>query len=169
LRELKFLWEEQQEVWARQLSDLLLALHRRRQKQGEFSERQFKRALKGYRAVVRRGRYRHPPRPAGQGRCAQSKAANLLDRLEEFDWSILAFLWDDRVPFTNNQGEQDIRMIKVRQKISGCFRTLCGAQMFCRIRSYLSTCRKQGHDLWEAMQKAVVGRPFIPSCPPAGP
>ena len=92
-----------------------------------------------------------------------------MDRLEEFDWSILAFLWDDRVPFTNNQGEQDIRMIKVRQKISGCFRTLRGAQMFCRIRSYLSTCRKQGHDLWEAMQKAVVGRPFIPSCPPAGP
>ena len=169
LRELKFLWEEQQEVWARQLSDLLLALHRRRQKQGEFSERQFKRARKAYRAVVRRGRYRHPRRPAGQGRCAQSKAANLLDRLEEFDWSILAFLWDERVPFTNNQGEQDIRMIKVRQKISGCFRTLRGAQMFCRIRSYLSTCRKQGHNLWEAVQKAVAGRPFIASCPPAGP
>jgi transposase len=169
LRELKFLWEEQQEVWARQLSDLLLALHRRRQKQGEFSERQFKRALKDYHAVVCRGRYRHPRRADGQGRCAQSKAANLLDRLEEFDWSILAFLWDERVPFTNNQGEQDIRMIKVRQKISGCFRTLRGAQMFCRIRSYLSTCRKQGHNLWEAIQKAVVGRPFIPSCPPAGP
>ena len=169
LRELKFLWEEQQEVWARQLSELLLALHRRRQKQGEFSERQFKRVLKDYRAVVRRGRCRHPRRLAGQGRCAQSKAANLLDRLEEFAWSILAFLWDERVPFTNNQGEQDIRMIKVRQKISGCFRTLRGAQMFCRIRSYLSTCRKQGRNLWEAIQEAVLGRPFIPSCPAAGP
>ena len=119
--------------------------------------------------MVRRGRYRHPRRPAGPGRCAQSKAASLLDRLEKFDWSILAFLWDQRVPFTNNQGEQDIRMIKVRQKISGCFRTLRGAQMFCRIRSYLSTGRKQGHNLWEAIQKAVVGRPLIPSCPPAGP
>lgn len=169
LRELKFLWEEQQEVWARQLSDLLLALYRRRQKQGEFSERQFKRALKDYRAVVRRGRYRHPRLAPGQGRCAQSKPANLLDRLEDFDCSILAFLWDERVPFTNNQGEQDIRMIKVRQKISGCFRTLRGAQIFCRIRSYLSTCRKQGCNLWEAIQMAVVGRPFIPSCPPAGP
>jgi transposase len=169
LRELKFLWEEQQEMWAGQLSDLLLALHRRRQKQGEFSKRQFKRVLKDYRAVVRRGRCRHPRRPVGQGRCAQSKAANLLDRLEEFDWSILAFLWDERVPFTNNQGEQDIRMIKVRQKISGCFRTLRGAQMFCRIRSYLSTCRKQGRNLWEAIQEAVAGRPFIPSCPAAGP
>ena len=169
LRELKFLWEEQKEVWARQLSDLLLALHRKRQKQGEFSERQFKRALKHYRAVVRRGRYRHPRLAPGQGRCAQSKAANLLDRLEDFDWSVLAFLWDGRVPFTNNQGEQDIRMIKVRQKISGCFRTLHGAQMFCRIRSYLSTCRKQSRNLWEAIQMAVVGSPFIPSCPPAAP
>jgi transposase len=169
LRELKFLWEEQQELWARQLSDLLLALHRRRQKHGELSERQFKRVLKDYHAVVRRGRYRHPRLPADQRRCAQSKAANLLDRLEEFDGSILAFLWDERVPFTNNQGEQDIRMIKVRQKISGCFRTLRGAQIFCRIRSYLSTCRKQGCNLWEAIQMAVVGRPFIPSCPPAGP
>jgi transposase len=169
LRELKFLWEEQREVWARQLSDLLLALHRRRQQHGPFGERQFKRALKKYRTVVRRGRYRHPRLTSGQGHRAQSKAANLLDRLEDFDWSILAFLWDQRVPFTNNQGEQDIRMIKVRQKISGCFRTLHGAHVFCRIRSYLSTCRKQGHNLWEAIQRAVVGQPFIPSCPPAGP
>jgi transposase len=169
LRELKFLWEEQQEGWARQLSTLLLDFHRRRPKRGELSERQFKRALKAYRAVVRRGRCRHPRRAAGQGRCAQSKAASLLDRLEEFDWNILAFLWDARVPFTNNQAEQDIRMIKVRQKISGCFRTLRGAQVFCRIRSYLSTCRKQGRNLWEAIQMAVSGQPFIPSAPPAGP
>jgi transposase len=125
--------------------------------------------LQGYRAVVRRGRYRHPRRSPCQGRCAQGKAANLLDRLEEFDQSILAFLWDERVPFTNNQGEQDIRMIKVRQKISGCFRTLRGAQMFCRIRSYLSTCRKQGRNLWEAVQQAVIGQPFLPACPSAGP
>jgi transposase len=169
LRELKFLWEEQQEVWARQLSDLLLALHRRRQKHGGLGECQFKRALKDYRAVVRRGRCRHPRQPSGRGRCAQSKAANLLDRLEDFEESILAFLWDEQVPFTNNQGEQDIRMVKVRQKISGCFRTLDGAQMFCRIRSYLSTCRKQGRNLWEAIQMAVLGKPFIPSTPHAGP
>jgi transposase len=169
LRELKFLWEEQQEVWARQLSDLLLALHRRRQRHGGLGEHQFKRALKDYRAVVRRGRHRHPRRPSGQGRCAQSKAAKLLDRLEDFEGSILAFLWDEQVPFTNNQGEQDIRMVKVRQKISGCFRTLHGAQMFCRIRSYLSTCRKQGRNLWEAIQMAVLGKPFIPSAPHAGP
>jgi transposase len=169
LRELKFLWEEQGQLWARQLSDLLLKLHRRRQKHGQFNERQFKRVRKRYRNVVRRGRYRHPRLAPGQGRCAQSKAANLLDRLEDFDWNILAFLWDGRVPFTNNQAEQDIRMIKVRQKISGCFRTLRGAHIFCRIRSYLSTCRKQGRNVWEAIQMAVIGKPFIPSAPPAGP
>jgi transposase len=169
LRELKFLWEEQQEMWAQQLSDLLLALHRQVQQHGKFGERRFKQALKNYRAVVRRGRYRHPRRPAGQSRRAQSQAANLLDRLEAFEGSVLAFLWAERVPFTNNQAEQDIRMIKVRQKISGCFRTLHGAQMFCRIRSYLSTCRKQGRNLWEAVQQAIVGKPFLPACPPAGP
>jgi len=169
LRELKFLWEEDGQVWARQLSDLLSELHRRRQQHGEFNERQFKQARQRYRNVVRRGRYRHPRLATGQGRCAQSKAANLLDRLEDFDWNILAFLWDGRVPFTNNQAEQDIRMIKVRQKISGCFRTLRGAQVFCRIRSYLSTCRKQGRNLWQEILRAVSGAPFIPSAPPAGP
>lgn len=169
LRELKFLWEEEQEAWAGQLSDLLLEFHRRRQKHGALNEPQFKHALKRYRTVLRRGRYRHPRLARGQRRCAQSKAANLLDRLEAFDLNILAFLFDERVPFTNNQAEQDIRMIKVRQKISGCFRTLKGAQIFCRIRSYISTCRKQGRNLWEAIELAVIGRPFIPSSPHAGP
>lgn len=169
LRELKFLWEEQGERWAKPLSDLLLVLHRRRQKQGPFSERQYRWAEKHFKKVLRRGRYRHPHPPSGQRRRAQSKAANLLDRLEDFGECYLAFLWDEDVPFTNNQAEQDVRMIKVRQKISGCFRTLHGAEMFCRIRSYLSTCRKQGHNLWEAITRVVVGDPFLPSCPPAGP
>ena len=169
LRELKFLWEEEKETWAGQMSDLLLAFHRRRQKHGAFNERQFKHALKRYRTVLRRGRYRHPRQARGQSSCAQSKAANLLDRLDAFDLNVLAFLFDERVPFTNNQAEQDIRMIKVRQKISGCFRTLKGAQIFCRIRSYLSTCRKQGRNLWEAIELAVKGSPFIPSTPHASP
>jgi transposase len=121
------------------LSDLLLVLHRRRQKQGPFSERQYRWTEKQFKKVLRRGRYQHPRPPSGQRRRAQSKAANLLDRLEDFGECYLAFLWDEDVPFTNNQGEQDVRMIKVRQKISGCFRTLHGAEMFCRIRSYLSS------------------------------
>ena len=73
------------------------------------------------------------------------------------------------MPFTNNQGEQDLRMIKVKQKISGGLRTLPGAQVFARIRSYLSTCRKQGHNLWKACYQLVIGQPFMPAIPPAGP
>ncbi len=106
LRELKFLWEEDGQVWAREMSALLLSFHRRRRKRGEFNERQ-QAGPQRYRNVVAR-RYRHPRLASGQGRSAQSKAANLLDRLEDFEWSILAFLWDGRVPFNNNQAEQDI-------------------------------------------------------------
>jgi transposase len=164
LRELQFLWEVQKQAWAKKLSDLLLRLHRCRKARGEFNERQFQRAHKQYLAIVAEGRRLHPPK-AG----AQSKAANLLDRLEDLDQSILAFLWDERVPFTNNLAEQDIRMMKVRQKISGCFRTFKGAQIFCRIRSDISTCRKQGVNVWQGLQMAVNGKAFIPSAPACAP
>ena len=100
---------------------------------------------------------------------ACTPATNLLDRLEDYDLSVLAFLIDPKVPFTNYQGEQDIRMIKVKQKISGCFRTLDGAQVFARIRGYLSTCRKQGHSLWDACRRLVLGQPFMPDAAPSGP
>lgn len=82
---------------------------------------------------------------------------------------MLAFLVDPNVPFTNNTGEQDIRMVKVKQKISGCFRTLAGAKAFARIRSYLSTCRKQGRNLWDPSQKLATGQPFMPNVPATGP
>ena len=65
--------------------------------------------------------------------------------------------------------EQDIRMNKVKQKISGCFRTLHGAQVFARIRGYLSTCRKQGRNIWEACYQAVIGQPFMANVPASGP
>jgi transposase len=119
--------------------------------------------------VVPQGRQTHPRRQPGQGRTQQGKAANLLDRLEDFDLCVLAFLIDPNVPFTNNQGEQDIRMIKVKRKISGGFRTLTGAQTFARIRGYLSTCRKQGRNLWEACYQLAIGQPFMPNVPAAGP
>jgi transposase len=77
----------------------------------------------------------------------------------------LAFLYDPQVPFTNNQAEQDIRMVKAKEKISGCFRTLYGTQVFARIRSYFSTMCKKGHDLWEAITCTLLGHPIMPSAP----
>jgi transposase len=76
---------------------------------------------------------------------------------------VLAFLHDNNIPFSNNLAEQDIRMIKVRLKISGCFRTLQGAKQFARIRSYISTARKQAWNILTAITSAVVGRPYIPA------
>ena len=73
---------------------------------------------------------------------------------------------DFRVPFTNNQAENDVRMAKVRQKISGTFRSVQGAEIFCRIRSYISTLKKQGLPVFEYIQKAFQGDAFIPQADP---
>jgi len=169
LRELKFLAEENHQAWAAELSRFLLEWKDHPLTLLGLAEEHFKKAHTSYKAIVRQGRREHPRRQPGQGRTQQSKAANLLDRLEDYDLCVLAFLIDPNVPFTNNQGEQDIRMIKVKQKISGCFRTLAGAQVFARIRSYLSTCRKQGCNLWEACHQVVIGQPFMPNTPTAAP
>jgi transposase len=168
LRELKFVAEQHHEAWAARLSRWLVSAYRRRQRCGAFNQRQFKRAQARYHAILKSGRRLHP---RGQGTSADParKIANLLDRLQDFDLCVLAFLFDPDVPFTNNQAEQDIRMIKVRQKISGGFRTLPGAQAFARVRSYLSTCRKQGRNLWEAIRQAVIGQPFMPELTTASP
>jgi transposase len=168
LRELKFLFEQCGEVWAGQLERFLLDWKNDPRARDGLEEEVFEHAHRQYQRIVGKGRTDHPRREPGQGRTKQDKATNLLDRLEDYDYCILAFLLDPNVPFTNNQGEQDIRMIKVKQKISGCFRTLDGAQCFARIRSYLSTCRKQGINLWDACFQAAIGQPFMPIMPTSG-
>ena len=101
------------------------------------------------------------PRPAGQrGRLKQTPAQNLLEALTGHAARVLAFLTDLRVPFTNNQAERDLRMVKVQQKISGTFRSADGATAYCRIRSYLGTMRKQSRDMLEALRAVFLCDPL---------
>lgn len=105
----------------------------------------------------RRGK-RGPPK--------QSKGKNHhVDRIDKYRRWVLRYMYDLRVPFDNNQAERDVRMVKVRQKISGSFRTERGARTFCRKRSYISTVRKQGENVLGALEGIFMGKPFIPDLP----
>jgi hypothetical protein len=100
------------------------------------------------------------PSPPGHG--ARSPATNLLARLGGFATDVLRFAHDLRVPFDNSLAERDIRMVKLRQKISGCLRTWSGAETFCAIRSYLSTARKQGINALDALTRLHNGSVWMP-------
>ena len=162
LRELERAWEQDGQQWAQQLSVLL--------KEANQAVHEADGCLDAASAEQYRGRYRElvqraeqecpapPPKNGKRGRTAKSKSRNLLERLQNFESDVLRFLDDPLVPFTNNQAENDLRMIKVQQKVSGCFRSLEGAKTFCRIRSYITTCRKQGVTATEALRLLFQGK-----------
>jgi transposase len=151
LRELTRAFEQDEQQWAKDMLELLKEINRKVQDAGG--------TLSVYLQKKYRTKYRHildeadkecpPPdtkREKGQrGRIKKSKSRNLLERLRDYEDDVLRFMTLEIVPFTNNQGENDLRMTKVQQKVSGCFRSMEGARFFCRIRSYLITCRK--HDI----------------------
>jgi transposase len=169
LRELTFLHEVEHQSWAWAMKRLLLRMHHAVQSQraraGPPRAVQWTAWTDKYRALLRQGEAENPHAPLTRrrGRPRHSRAQNLLARLRLHQDSVLAFLADHRVPFTNNQAEQDIRMIKVQQKISGSFRTLTGAQQFARVRAYLSTVRKHGRNVFQDTAAVFVGNPFMPT------
>jgi len=163
LRELERAVEQDKQKWAGQMIAFLKEINTATHDAGG--------CLETVRSEHYRKRYREllleaekecpPPDETGvkkRGKTARSKARNLLERLRDFENETLRFMVDQNVPFSNNQAESDLRMTKVQQKISGCFRSMDGAKIFCRIRSYLSTCRKQGVTASDALRLLLQGK-----------
>ena len=172
-RELVFVEEVLGQAWARPfrlfLEDVLAATYGHRERQTVFSPEELVLLKARYDDLIARGWAENPRPEAGpkrRGRPKKTKAQNLLSRLELHKESVLAFMVDLSVPFTNNLAERDLRMLKVKQKISGGFRTLPGARRFAKIRAYISTAMKNGQNLLDALTGAFLGTPFIPARDP---
>jgi transposase len=157
LRELVRACEQDNQVWAGKMKAFLEELNEKVHDSGGCLSQDIAHPYRqDYREILKEAQIEcpepEPPKEKGKrGRVKRSKSRNLLERLIEYEDDVLRFMENTDVPFTNNQGENDIRMTKVQQKISGCFRSMKGAKIFCRVRSYLSTCRKHGLSSSEAM------------------
>lgn len=170
VRELTYLEEQEHQAWAGHVKALLLDMHAAAEEWRARGARQvpawereewvaayFERLAHGFAAQPLPAPEAIPKR---RGRRKQTPAKNLLDDLLRRADQILAFLDDPSLPFTNNQAERDLRMAKVQQKISGTFRSEAGLTAFCRIRSYLSTMRKQGRGMLAALAAVFAGHPL---------
>jgi len=164
LRELERAFEQDDQKWAKQMKIFLIKLNQVvNDAGGQLDAKASLKYHKKYRSILEKAQVECPApdensNRGSRGRIKRSKARNLLERLINFEKETLRFMDDPLVPFTNNQGENDIRMTKVQQKISGCFRSEKGAAIFCRIRSYLSTCRKHDMRASEALLLLFSGR-----------
>lgn len=171
LRDLVAVEEETQATWAALMRELLLEIKVAATQARTSGAAQLEPAqIQGFRArydtLLREGEAAHPPRPPNgrAGRRKQSPACNLVRRLQKHADQVLAFMYDIAIPFDNNLAERDLRMIKTQQKISGGFRSRGGADVFCRIRSYISTLRKQRLPLMEALRSVFSGNLLMPCC-----
>ena len=170
LRELQFVVDQYEQPWAQEMAQLLLDI------KGEVDEIPLDQMSlpagrlayfeQRYDELIAQGLKANPPPadppPKKRGRRKQSPPKNLLDRLQGYKPQVLAFMYDFGVPFDNNLAERDVRMVKIKQKVSGTFRTRSGAETFCAIRSYISTVRKHGQSVIDAIHNALIGKPFIP-------
>ena len=171
LRELRFIYEQYEQPWAAGMFELLLDIKEEvaatPSEQGQLAPERQAYYEEQYDWLLQQGFEANPPPetppPRKRGRKKQTPPKNLLDRLQKYKAETLAFMSDFRVPFDNNLAERDVRMMKVKQKVSGTFRTRIGAEVFCDIRSYISTVRKQGAAVIDAIHDALLKRPFIPA------
>lgn len=156
IRELERAFEQDGQRWALRMQKLLFEINEATKAAGgELADKDANRYRKRYQKILRLA---DKECPENLKQRAQSKSRNLLERLLEFEDETLRFMENELVPFTNNQGERDLRMTKVQQKISGCFRAMAGAENFCLIRSYLSTCRKHGIHPIDALRTLLCGK-----------
>jgi transposase len=162
LRELTYIEEELKQPWAKEMSELLLRIKDQiselppEQKLLEITiQAQFREA---YRAILKKGHKSNPPpkrKPGQRGRLAKGKSLNLLERFENYEEEALAFMIYG-VPFDNNEAERDLRMMKTRQKISGCFRSLEWANNFAKIRSIITSAKKKSVDIYQLLQATLT-------------
>jgi transposase len=173
LRELNYMQERYHQPWAEDLYKLLVEIKTAKeqaQAQGRdaFSALEQEQFLVRYEACLTAGFQLNPAAAADpqaapkRGRVKQTEPRNLLERLQTHRKAVLAFMFDFKVPFDNNQAERDLRMVKLKQKISGCFRSLDGAKVFAALRSYLSTMQKNGISIFDALYSVFQGKPRLP-------
>jgi len=172
LRELIFLEERYPQGWETDLKELLLEIKKSvddvRGQQSELSKEQIRTFEQHYDQLIANGLEANPlleldpEQPKKRGRTAKSPPRNLLERLRDHKDAVLSFMYDFKVPFDNNQAERDLRMMKVKMKVSGGFRSDQGATMFCAVRAYLSTARKNGQRILVVLRLALAGQPYYP-------
>ena len=165
LRELTGIMELTGQKWPQEMIELLLKIKDTVTEKEKLAPHEISSFETEYDRIVAKGFSENPPpvkEKGKRGRTKQGRARNMLNRLHEYRRETLAFMYDPQVPFDNNLAERDLRMLKVKQKISGVFRSELGAKMFCRIRGYISTARKNSVSVLDAIKSALAGKPFVP-------